>query len=244
MSIEQIRRIASFAELYQRDFLSKYDQTLLKTNSWEALNFFFERAFMRGRKDILSGVFLGKAIEVLRKYSLNTILINRKLAELIKSSDWQNDLKQKLYTGGVNNRYDREMIISTLRYICGINEDNNLVMHSINKIEEKSLKELYYELDTIFGIGPKLDSFFLRDLICLYKLEEHIEFDDFSFVQPIDTWVEKAIEKLAIAHSIESLDAKREAIIRACKEADVHPISFNQGCWYSGYHKKFDDVFK
>jgi len=242
MTVDQIVRISEFGKSYQDEFLSEFDTKLLEQDSWKALLFFFRCSFMRGRRDTLSGDFLKKAITVLEKISLNKMIVDNTISDFIQDEEWQENLKRKLHSGGVNNRVDRKMIVSTLIFLNEQTKDNNIVTYSTQKIRKGLLGKVYLKLDGVFGIGAKLASFFLRDLVCLYRLESYVEDDDLALLQPVDVWVDRVTERLGIIETNDLLEAKREKIVKACQQANVHPISFNQGCWYAGYSKKTDEI--
>ena len=49
------------------------------------------------------------------------------------------------------------------------------------------MQKHFSELQEIISIGPKISSFYLRDLVCIYDLEEFLLGKDLKILQPIDT---------------------------------------------------------
>ena len=80
-------------------------------------------------------------------------------------------------------------------------------------------------LDRVRGVGPKIASFFLRDVAVRFKIEP---FQDRELLQPIDVWVRRYVMRLteAAAPSSDPLAAQWICANSAAPEAA------NQGLWY------------
>ncbi|HWP30229.1 MAG TPA: hypothetical protein VNK96_00655 [Fimbriimonadales bacterium] len=241
----QLKVIASFGEKYQKEYLynkiGKQDlQKLLKENWYEALIFFFNKSFKRGRKNEISLRFLHKTIKVLDEYFKNSARMP------ILKENWKFTLQNKLQKGEVTNRYDRGMVLSTLELIQNL-DDNNIINYSLQLIENNQIEIIYNQLDSLIAVGDKIASYFLRDVACIF--DSNIHNDKQVLLQPIDTRVSYILEELHIAQKNEINKAKkgnknslkhvREAIIKRCNESRVSPIEFNQGAWYLGFHNLF-----
>jgi len=245
MNDKKLKVIAKFGKKYQNIYLynqkKKEDlQNLLKNDWLEALKFFFSRSFMRGRRDEISVDFLNKAIKVLDDFNLKD-----NLAKFNQDEKWKETLQNKLQEEGVNNQYDRGMVLSTIEFILKL-DNYNLINYSLQTIgnEKHEIEKIYSELDSLTAVGDKIASFFLRDLVCIFDLE--LQSDKQIFLQPIDIWVSRILEKLNIAQKSDidkaisgnknSLKIVREAIIKVCDDAKISSIEFNQGAWYIGFH--------
>ncbi len=135
------------------------------------------------------------------------------------------------------------MVISILNFVSKL-EEKNIVNYSISKIKNEKVKEHFYELQEIISIGPKISSFYLRDLICMYSLDKDMSKEDLVFLQPIDIWVRKVAVKVGIINNInEEYESVREKIVKACLDLNASTIKFNQGAWYLGYNS-FDIVLE
>jgi hypothetical protein len=80
-------------------------------------------------------------------------------------------------------------------------------------------------LDSVRGIGPKIASFFLRDLAVWYKIEPG---QDRHLLQPIDVWVRRYVAMLnggAESHT-------DEWAARWICDHSAAPEALNQGLWY------------
>lgn len=128
---------------------------------------------------------------------------------------------------------DIEMVISILGFISKIN-DRNIVKYSISRIQNGNIIDHFNELQTIRSIGPKCSSFYLRDLSCIFPLDEAIKEEDLIYLQPIDVWVKKVALKVEIINKGENETEIRKNIVGACLKSGVSPTKFNQGAWYLG----------
>jgi hypothetical protein len=86
------------------------------------------------------------------------------------------------------------------------------------------------------GVGPKLTSLFLRDIVFLYGLEERIDHADRLYVQPVDKWI-----RLLAPHVIDEPEIGEAAdwilagkIAKYCRHAGVSGIRFNMGASFFG----------
>ncbi|MFQ5834872.1 MAG: hypothetical protein ACE5HR_02980 [bacterium] len=246
MNEEKLKVIASFGRRYQKDHLYKERdkntlQQLLISDWWEALKFFFERSFMRGRRDEISITFMRRASRILKDFLGSD---KDKTLKILSNNEWKDNLQFKLQKGMVNNQGDRRMIVSTLELISKLQDTGfNLVTYSTKEIREKKIEELYEKLDELDYVGDKITSFFLRDVVCIFDLQ--LDNEQQVFLQPVDTWVGKVIKDLNIYRESDIdkaignkklLHIVRKSIVESCNNIGVSPIEFNQGAWYIGFH--------
>jgi hypothetical protein len=93
---------------------------------------------------------------------------------------------------------------------------------------EESTQIVHSELCSISGVGPKIASFFMRDVAC--------EFNKFPcdsrsrcLLQPIDIWVERSATLLG------DLDGQpAQFIVEQAEREKCSPERVNQGMWYFG----------
>ena len=86
------------------------------------------------------------------------------------------------------------------------------------------------------GIGPKITSLFLRDLVFLFQLEEEIDHADRLYVQPIDKWI-----RMIAPYVIDEPNADDLAdwilagkLSKYARRAEVSGIGFNMGTTWFG----------
>lgn len=95
------------------------------------------------------------------------------------------------------------------------------------------VEPIYQQIVEIKGIGPKVGSLLLRDMVALYDLESHIETVDYHFLQPIDSWVRRIGPML----TDELEDSSADWIIagklaKTCRRNHVSGVCVNQGIQY------------
>jgi hypothetical protein len=99
---------------------------------------------------------------------------------------------------------------------------------------KRSVAWLHRRLDDVHGIGRKIASFICRDSVYLHDLEAQIPTDEFSLLQPIDTWIGRIAEflnpRIDTDHDSEAEIA--EFLAEVCRKAGVSGVAFNQGGWY------------
>ncbi|MGO8950099.1 MAG: hypothetical protein ACLQUY_21070 [Ktedonobacterales bacterium] len=114
-------------------------------------------------------------------------------------------------------------------------------------VEQARLAEAFHGL-ALNGVGHKIRSFFLRDLICLTTTEGQLHgLASYLYCQPIDLWVRETARALVLPaaaalcelpsnkeYGFESRDDRDLAatLICGCLSADVSPLHVNQGIWY------------
>ncbi len=240
-----IQCVSKFGNEYHREHIENYslEKKVLRQNWWEALKFWFDRAFYRGRRDEISQEMEKRAFQVLDELlGRNERKREAKLHQLaqkgwLRREQWKdekNPLQKTLMKGNVNNRYDRLLVISTLELLLAL-PNNNIVAWSTGAIENKELESVHRWLDELFAVGDKIASFYLRDVVDLFKLQEAVKKQDGElYVQPVDTWVRQvAIEAEFVPKNTKDNTIKK-AIIDNCHKFGVDPIRFNQGAWYIG----------
>ena len=249
-------------------FIEEKDKSKILNDWWLSLIFFFDRVFYQGRSDELSGRFERAAIKALTELLGETTqqkldkLLSLKERECLDYKKYQEckDLKEKLLTKkypisqpdgklkdtSTGKERDREMIVSTLKFIAQDLKENDysILKHSIQKIEKHKMQELHNELTKIRQIGDKTASFFLRDVVAVFNLTKELEESDYVFLQPVDTWVRQISKKLKLVPDNGCSDERlKEIIVKTCLDNGSSPIKFNQGIWYLGA-RSLDVIFK
>lgn len=244
MNVETIKKIINYGDKYiEKHLINVFNTDLMLKDWWEGLQFFLSRSFYQGRRDTLSMRVEENAINTLKKHIEDN---GKDIAVILKESnfpDIKNALKEVIGKGKVGRGRDIEMVISILDFVSKL-EERNIVNYSISKIKNGKVKEHFFELQKIISIGPKITSFYLRDLICMHSLEKYMSKEDLLFLQPIDTWVRKVALKVGIINKNNEEDSiVREKIVKACLDLKVSTIKFNQGAWFLGYNS-FDIVLE
>ena len=238
----RIKYVERFGRRYYKDHLKKHanEKEVLSQDWWMSLHFWFDRAFYRGRQDMLSEKIEKRAFKVLEKLLGGTNKKRKAELDLLAKEGWlkreqwksqRNPLQEALSKGEVNNRYDRLLVISTLAFLQTLPE-NNIISWTI---KQKRLKDVYEQLNKLFAVGDKIASFYLRDVVDIFKLREVVKKQGNEiYVQPIDTWVRQVAIEIGLASKNDKDNIVKKAITDACHKFSVDPIRFNQGAWYIG----------
>lgn len=224
--VNKCLRIANeYGNRYIKEIMCKDEcSPELLSNDWFlALRFWFHKSFARGRKDSISITFMNRTIQAIEKMDKNK-LFN------IPSKE----IEYNLSSNGVNNHIDREMVIQTINYVKGL-KDRNIIAYSVSKIKRDQTESIFNELQSIYGIGPKLAGLFLRDVCFLYDIEPRDK-NQLICLQPVDTWVRKVTIALNIPKctSKTTINGVIEPVVDFCMENKMSPLLFNAGAWYVG----------
>ena len=133
----------------------------------------------------------------------------------------------------------------------------NIAEYIYQLLKGMQCEEAFQFLVSIRGVGVKIASLYLRDIVFLAQLNN---LQRHHLLQPIDTWVDKTLRIIMEAdpslkktlqkiisrirdtmkanRSLKRLGpittAKQRLIIKICSAAKCCPIAFNQGAWFTG----------
>lgn len=225
----KMKAIEDFGRRYVIDLLDEDRRQLsnIMSKPLDALTFFYGKAFMRGRNDDMSVIFMKRSLKVLREY---TSLLGIDLASL----------EQELLLHEVNNHHDRRMVLESIRFIRENLKDYgyNIFKWAVDAIQTNRSLEAFRTLDGIHAIGDKLAAFYLRNVALVSDLEPIIQQESYIYFQPIDTWVKQVTDAIGITEKETDRDVLvvKKRIITCCCEAEVSPLLFNAGAWMMGAH--------
>lgn len=162
-----------------------------------------------------------------------------KTIETAKDGDYSTEFS-KYYKGKPNKRNNP---------ILDKRITNLDIVDIVCKIEQRHFEEAFNKL-SLNGIGHKIRSFFIRDIVYLLKLEEKnmIDYADYLFMNPIDVWVRLTVEylKLNAPNNISLKPSKYQlerkdfntalTLTNACEEFNISPLLTNMGIWYYASH--------
>ena len=233
IKISDVQAVASYADRYCSENLSapQFQKNSLEKDWWGGIQLFLNHSFFQGRRDEVSEKVEAAAMPVLKRYFENLV------AAQIGSTDFAKlgiDLALVIGKGKVGKARDVKMLVSIFQFISKLPE-KNLTLYSLDKARQNHLVDHYLELQKMCQIGPKIASFYLRDLVCIYGIECLVKPDELKLLQPIDVWVRKVAHRLGII-AVETCpdDEVRTAIVQACAQYGVSAFKFNQGAWYLG----------
>jgi len=105
--------------------------------------------------------------------------------------------------------------------------DYNVVAWARRMLADGQVQTVHNDLCSINGIGPKIASFFLRDVAWCFGIRVVSQRD---LQQPVDVWVERTVRQLDPA----AKDRAATWIVEASEAAGVSPEAVNAGVWYFG----------
>ena len=243
MEQKQIAKtLASFAPAYQNAIL-KIDQNENWKKQFEndpeanyiALQFFLEHfAYERDVKVEAYPVIAKQTIEEVFNRKLETV----NCEQAIKAWEIYRNIAD---SKGINtnlNPMNKDKGVLTVMTEQSV---PNIANHVKTLLGQKETKKAYDFIDRIRGIGTKIASFYLRDIVYLAPgLEENQIGEDQFYLQPLDIRLIQALSiikgeriKINLKNNKERQDAQK-MIVDLCKEAGCSPIEFNQGAWFAG----------
>lgn len=111
----------------------------------------------------------------------------------------------------------------------GVGSVVNWIVRSINGSDR--VEDEFLRMVDIRGVGPKMTSVFIRDVVFLFGLEERLDPVDRLYVQPIDKWIRLIapyiIEEPGIAEAADWILAGKLA--KYTRRAGVSGVRFNMG---------------
>jgi hypothetical protein len=104
-----------------------------------------------------------------------------------------------------------------------------------NRIQNET-SVVYKSLCSIPGIGPKIASYFMRDVAVAYQFDCFpADVNNRYLLQPIDIWTRRAAEGLGAEKArTDDFDPAAKFIVNESLNAGVSPERVNQGMWYFG----------
>lgn len=225
MKDKSLKNVEEYGNLYIKRFLTRQvgNKSRILSDRRYSISFCLSKFFYRGRRDSISQAFEAVA-----------------LAEIAKLKNFDNwgtgSYDKKLHLAGLNNHMDRKMVSGLLAYQAEVWRHNGLTIteYMVNNIKSGKAEQMSSELKSIYAIGDKLSSFYLRDLAFVYNLEKYIKPDGLGLFYPVDVWVARVGADLEIYPQKTALNKVRSLVIPVCVSSGVSPLKLNAGMWYIG----------
>ena len=158
---------------------------------------------------------------------------------------------------GVNEKLNKPAIVGVLDLAKELTTSgNNIVSWIASKATgDGNLRDCHFRLFAIGGVGPKLASFLIRDIIAIHGLEDRVDIESSPFLQPVDRWVFRASADLfypdanfllkdGLSEKILAFPTHMaQTIVSGCKKFNVSPIKYNQGAYYFGSQSTDEESF-
>ena len=228
---EMAKRLSYGASLFQSYYHKNPSFHEQFSNNYQALACFLENyAYERQGA---APAYPKIAMKALRKrFDQRTSSVTVEDATAIWKS-YQEIAKNEFSNLRVNQTHNPMSSDNGLLKVMVRNNITNLATHVRNLIQSKQTKQAHKLITNIRGIGTKIASLYLRDIVYLSKLPEE-EIEDQRYLQPVDTWIEQTLSIVFGVAKPRSVKKKQEIIVELCHNARVSPIAFSQGAWMLG----------
>jgi hypothetical protein len=154
-----------------------------------------------------------------------------------KESSMNQDLPQqvwKTFSGLLDSKglnKERNPIFhktGSCRCVWCIMGSQNIILWSKKAIAEGGVEAAWKRFKAIRGVGDKIASFFLRDLVVHFELSHNLDRGRNRWLlQPVDVWVRRGVFLLS---GNEKDDEVAKWLVENCEEPEL----VNQGIWYFG----------
>lgn len=260
-----MKSINRFGEEYCKNLRRDSDKNKLESDWWYALDFFFDKAFDRGRSDKLSKRYKTFAIDVLKEYfEIDKVDLEKsytKVKESYKKGEFKVNSNSPLYeklgeirevevdyrifgekvkkeSTCLKNELDKKLVLSTLNFISEYDK-KNIYTYIMERVRNGGIAEIYSELKKIDGIADKLATFVIRDIVLLNEEKFRQMNIDYKLVFPVDTWVRKVYLRIKGFDRQEKKNIKGDEIkgyfIKKCRDYSLWPPRVAAGLWYVGF---------
>lgn len=230
-------------ERYVRDMLvaDGWDADRMRRDWYYAFRFLLSRIYYQGRNDTLSERYFKAMVSCLdRTFEENADARLKALQHehaIPVDASWTDFDRQRSslwrqFDASMGKERDREMVLDTLRYVCGL-DAHNIVNRSLSAIEQGLLRSHQSELQTIRQVGTKTSAFYLRDLVFLCSCR--ISAADALALQPVDTWVRQVVD-IARGGQPEANPISSDVWLVQEASGRFDPSLLNAGAWYLGKH--------
>jgi hypothetical protein len=213
-------------------------------NNIQGLKWFVCSCFNRGRSDELSESYARCALQTIDRHSTQISKVTNDETITAIVADYEAEVHRIHYKV---NKKDKNLLRSIFKDLLPNIENTNVTLWAVNSMKEDVRLEAIYKTLKITEVGDKLRGCFLRDLILQFHLKDKLkERRDYYFLQPIDTWVNTVARRIWKDDlTLKDIFGKkewdetdkeriRERIVDDCLDAEVCPLTFNQGLWYIG----------
>lgn len=141
---------------------------------------------------------------------------------------WQ-EFKRRLTNGKANEKVNPLFHSGQDNCDCAlcVFGSRNIVGASKEALEKGLISEAWRDIQRVRGVGPKIASFFLRDVAVKFGLPRDVSDDERLRLQPIDVWVRRTVRLLAHDGSLRDDEVGKWVV-----ERSTEPEQANQGIWY------------
>lgn len=230
MSVQQcIETIAAFHEPYRDKHLESVEETECGDDPFR-LRFFLKKAMAGARHESTSADYREAAEAVINQHE-------DRIKEWVDGGAGieQDEFERMLCEEELTNGADRQMVYDIINdLLTDLDGEPDFVEYTKTKITDGEIDLVYDRLTDVHNIAQKKAALFLRDTVDIWDLEDQLSQDDYRYVFPVDTQVRQVATRTGIVGKDVSRNQLITSGIKACRQSEVSPITFNQGAWYLG----------
>ncbi len=178
----------------------------------------------------------GRVLECLKERNNWRYDLDKKIWDNFKKECQKENRKPNIRVNPL--RPSRGSKVSLVKFVWDISENGDATVASwaFRLIREDKIKEAHERLKTIWGVGDKIASFYLRDVFWLgHNLKPETSkfvLNDLHLLQPIDIWVERAARALGLKENSTISIAKFISSFE--RDNGLAPGGGNIGFWVLG----------
>ncbi len=174
--------------------------------------------------------------DVIYKTAKKSELINKlKTKKNIEIEYEKEKYKKYIHLGNI---LDIKMTLGVLKFVTNTDiKRKNIFKYVLDGIEEGNVEKIYKELDGIIGIGDKISTFVIRDIMLLAEMNFYSQKDGsklYKYAFPVDTWVAQLAKTFNKEINTDKLDEVKEEMLNICFNNKINPLEFAAGLWYVG----------
>jgi hypothetical protein len=145
------------------------------------------------------------------------------VTEAMEKKLWK-DFVQRLRQESLNKERNPLYYEGSQWPLLRVMREGSLVETTRNLLVKNNAREAFDFMCGIRGVGPKISSFFLRDLKEAFRINQSL--DDRELLQPIDIWVRRTIQ-----HIRNDRSGGDKQIAKFIVENSKNPELVNMGIW-------------
>ncbi len=218
--------LVSLESLGKEWFIEHNPSTARIENAEDALIELLDRVFLQGRNDQVSAMVREAAYK-----SLDAVGWVRGAG-----LDWLNDLEEdrlrselvkRIGKGKIGKGDDIKLCVALLIWVRKLPE-MNFTAYFMDAVTSGRIADLYWELRSIHGIGPKISAFIMRDFLLGLELSSELKDPTvYQYLCPVDIHVEHTAAAIGIP--INSHASVVYGILDLCTQHGRDPLLVNQG---------------
>jgi hypothetical protein len=230
--IQVAKNLSLFASVYQNSFINREQFKKQFSDNYTSLECFLENyAYERQGSAQAYPVIAKQTIQKTFHGKLGTVSSNQSIKAWQIYEDIASSKFNGLRTNATHNPMNKNRGILSNMANRGI---SNIADYVRTHIKDGKAKTAHKFVDDTKGVGPKIASFYLRDITYLGGIDEDQIKDQLYLLQPLDTWLDQTFTIIMEPKKSVRLEEKQKVFVELCRQAGCSSIASNQGAWIVG----------